>query len=156
MGSSSRYTRREELTFLQYLRYRPQERIDRIPPGVPSTRITGLCKSLGVSRRMLLAFLGIPCAGMNGRVQTHLSLSDDECARVQGIEGLIGQVQAMVEDSSVPAEAAGFDAARWLGHWLRNPLPALGGRLPASYLHTLEGQKLVRKMLAMITSGSYA
>jgi hypothetical protein len=72
-----------------------------------------------------------------------------------GIESLVRQVQTMVEEGGHD-EAAGFDAARWLGYWIRQPMPALGGRLPASYLHTLEGQKLVGKILAMATSGSYA
>jgi len=155
MGSSSRYTCRGQPTFHQYLPYRPQEGIDRMPPGVPAMGITESSKSLGVPRRSLLACLGISRTGLNRRLHACLPLSADEAARVLGIESLIGQVQAMVEDSA-PDEAASFDAARWLGHWLRQPLPALGGRLPASYLHTLDGQRLVRKMLTMIASGSYA
>lgn len=55
-----------------------------------------------------------------------------------GGEIFTGQVQAMVEEGT-PGKAAGFDAARWLGPWLRQPLLALGSRLPASYLHTLDG-----------------
>jgi len=63
-------------------------------------------------------------------------------------------VQTMVADGG--AEAAGFDAARWLAQWLAHPLPALGGDTPASYLDTVEGQKLVSRLLAMAESGAYA
>ena len=41
-----------------------------------------------------------------------------------GIESLIRQVRSVEEGAR--GEAAGFDAARWLGQWLRQPLPALG------------------------------
>ncbi len=155
MGSSSRYTRREQPSFLQYLQYRPQEGIDEMPPAVPATRLTKLSKSLGLQRRTLLAFLGISRASLNRRVQACLPLPVEESQRVLGIESLVRQIQTIVEESGHD-EAAGFDAARWLGCWIRQPMPALGGRLPASYLHTLDGQRLVRKMLAMIASGSYA
>jgi uncharacterized protein (DUF2384 family) len=104
---------------------------------------------------MLLAFLGIDRASVSHRVHACLPLSADESARVLSIERLIGQVQAMVEGRA-PGETGSFDAARWLGQWLRQPLPALGRRLPASYLHTLDGQTLVRNMLAMIASSAYA
>ena len=155
MGSSSRYTRREQPSFLQFLQYRRQEGIDRMPPAVPATRLTELSKSLGLPRRTLLAFLGISRASVNRRVQACLPLPVEESQRVLGIESLVRQIQTMVEESGHD-EAAGFDAARWLGYWIRQPMPALGGRLPASYLHTLDGQRLVRKILAMIATGTYA
>jgi uncharacterized protein (DUF2384 family) len=155
MGSSSQYARRKQLTFLKYLRYSPQQESEGIPPDAFAVRITELSKSLGLPRCKVLAFLGISRAGVNRGVHAFLPLSADETARVLGVESLIGQVRAMVEEGA-PGEAAGFNAARWLGQWLRQPLPALGERLPASYLHTLDGQRLVRKMLTMIASGSYA
>lgn len=123
--------------------------------SMPASRIAELSRALGLPRRTLFAFLGISRTSVNHRLQARLPLPVDESQHVQGIESLVGQVQAMVEES-VHGEAAGFDSARWFGHWLRQPLPALGGRLPASYLHTLEGQKLVGKIPVMISSGSYA
>jgi putative toxin-antitoxin system antitoxin component (TIGR02293 family) len=123
--------------------------------GVPVARIFELAKVLGLSRGTLFACLGISRASVDRRVQACLPLSADEAERVLGVESLIGQVQAMVKDGET-GKAAGFDSARWLACWIRQPLPALGGRLPASYLHTLDGQRLVRKMLDMIASGAYA
>jgi hypothetical protein len=32
-----------------------------------------------------------------------------------------------------------FDAPRWVSTWLVQPLPALGGLTPASYMDTFEG-----------------
>ena len=72
---------------------------------------------------------------------------------VPGVEYLIGQVENMARESGAPKE---FDAAIWLSHWLHAPLPALGNRTPASYMDTVEGQKLVSNILAMGQSGAYA
>jgi uncharacterized protein involved in copper resistance len=113
------------------------------------------CPGLSACRGARCSLSSISRTSLNHRVQARLPLPVDESQHVQGIESLVRQVQAMVEES-VHGEAAGFDSARWFGHWLRQPLPALGGRLPASYLHTLEGQKLAGKIPVMISSGSYA
>jgi uncharacterized protein (DUF2384 family) len=73
--------------------------------------------------------------------------------RVVGIQRLNQQVQRLVEQSSA-TEA--FDAAKWVSHWNNEPLPALGGKTPATYLGTVEGQKLIENLLAMNQSGAYA
>ena len=80
-------------------------------------------------------------------------LSKDESEWVLGIETLIETVQAMVEQSGDPS---GFNAARWVADWLSNPLPALAGATPASYMDTFAGQKLVTELLSMSQSGAYA
>jgi uncharacterized protein (DUF2384 family) len=72
---------------------------------------------------------------------------------VLGIAGLVGQLQAIVEESGDPE---GFDAMRWLSRWLREPLSALGGDKPLSLLDTMEGQSLVANTLAKMQSGAFA
>jgi uncharacterized protein (DUF2384 family) len=59
----------------------------------------------------------------------------------------------MVEESGNPE---GFDAQNWVSHWLREPVPALGGERPVDLLDTMEGQALVSETLARMQSGSYA
>lgn len=70
-----------------------------------------------------------------------------------GIQTLVEMVQTMVKESGDPE---GFDARLWVTTWLAQPLPALGGKTPASYMDTAEGQKLVAELLAMSQSGAYA
>ncbi|MFL9875830.1 MbcA/ParS/Xre antitoxin family protein [Paraburkholderia megapolitana] len=53
----------------------------------------------------------------------------------------------MVAESGDPI---GFDARQWLNRWLREPVPALGGRLPVEFLHTLDG--VARIMILTPTS----
>lgn len=72
-------------------------------------------------------------------------LSAEDSERVTGMSNLIGQVQAMVEQSGHPE---GFDAAKWIAHWLEESSPALGGECPAAYMDSMEGQKLVSNLLS--------
>jgi uncharacterized protein (DUF2384 family) len=66
---------------------------------------------------------------------------------------LVGQVQAMVNESGNPK---GFDAAKWLAQWMEQPIPALGGKNPASMMDTAEGQAVVSSLLAKMQTGAYA
>ncbi|NTZ08871.1 DUF2384 domain-containing protein [Burkholderia metallica] len=68
------------------------------------------------------------------------------------VEMLAAQVQRMVEESGNPE---GFDVRSWLLNWLHSPVPALGGKRPADYLHTPEGIDLISRMLASAQTGAY-
>lgn len=70
-----------------------------------------------------------------------------------GMDKLVRQVQVMVEQSGNPT---GFDAAKWVAHWVNEPSPALGGKIPATYMDTVEGQELVSNLIARMQSGAYA
>lgn len=131
----------------------PQARIALIRQGIPASTIGSLSSRMGISKESLLSSLGLSRATISRKERDETVLSKDESERVLGIEALIGLVQAMVEQSGDPA---GFDAARWVAIWLTNPLPALGGATPASYMDTFEGQKLVAELLSTAQSGAYA
>ncbi|CAN5919172.1 hypothetical protein BH11PSE8_BH11PSE8_46960 [soil metagenome] len=79
--------------------------------------------------------------------------SIDEGLRELGIARLVGQVQALVEESGNPE---GFNAAEWIAGWLERPLPALGGRKPAEFMDTAEGQAMVANILERAQSGAYS
>ena len=131
----------------------PQGRIALIRQGIPASTITSLSARMGMSKEILLNSLGLSRATISRKEKDAIVLSSDESERVLGVENLIAMVQTMVEESGDPT---GFDAARWVSEWLTEPLPALGGETPASYLDTFEGQKLVANLLAMIQSGADA
>ena len=90
---------------------------------------------------------------MNRKSRDQKRLSSDESSRVIGMARLVGQVQAMVEESGDPE---GFDAAPWVAQWLEQPLPALGGRRPAELMDTPEGESLVSNLVARLQTGAYA
>jgi putative toxin-antitoxin system antitoxin component (TIGR02293 family) len=131
----------------------PKARIAMIRQGIPASMIGKLASRMGMSKETLLSSLGLSRATISRKEKAATVLSKDESERVLGLETLIGMVQTMVEQSGDPD---GFDAARWVSHWLTTPLPALAGATPASYMDTFEGQKLVAELLSMSQSGAYA
>lgn len=137
----------------QLYRIDPQARIAVIRQGIPAATIGQLSARMGMSKENLLSSLGLSRATISRKEKDAMLLSKDESERVLGIETLIGMVQSMVEQSGNPTD---FDAARWVSGWLSEPLPALGGATPASYMDTFEGQKLVAQLLSMTQSGAYA
>ncbi|MBJ7314137.1 DUF2384 domain-containing protein [Rugamonas sp. CCM 8940] len=101
----------------------------------------------------LLALLGMSRATVSRKARAKQPLPPEDSERVLGVEALIGQVDAMVHESGEPV---GFNPATWVANWLAEPVPALNGRTPASFLDTVEGQKLLSNLLAMAQSGAYA
>lgn len=67
----------------------------------------------------------------------------------QAIARLIDQVQRIVDESGRPE---GFNATKWVKRWICEPLPALGGRTPASCLDTLELSDLKAKNKGAMSS----
>lgn len=120
--------------------------------GLPAERVGELSSLMGMPKEALMDSLGLPRATINRKVLRAQALSREESERVLGMQSLIGQVQAMVDAESAPE----FDAAKWLARWLAEPLPALGGATPGSYMDTVEGQKYVGNLLAMAQGGAYA
>jgi putative toxin-antitoxin system antitoxin component (TIGR02293 family) len=131
----------------------PQDRIVTIKRGVPASHIKLLAARMNTSKEFLIDALGLTRATFNRKVRENKKLSQDESERVLGVDYLIGQIENMVKESGNPT---GFDAAKWVSQWLNSPLPALGNKKPASYMDTVEGQKLVSNFLAMAQSGAYA
>lgn len=131
----------------------PGTRISVIRNGIPATMVGYLSATMGISKELLLASLGLSRATISRKEKDETALSKDESERVIGISSLIGQVETMVAESGNPT---GFNAPHWVANWLVTPLPALAGATPASYMDTFEGQKLVSKLLSMNQSGAYA
>lgn len=65
---------------------------------------------------------------------------------------LIAIVQQIVAESGVTAD---FDAAAWVGGWLKEPLPAIGGQSPEDYLGAGGTCDLLEKILRQSESGAY-
>lgn len=139
--------------FLEIYLAEPLARISMVKQGLPANYLDALAKRLDITKDRLLPTLGIAQATVSRKVREGKPLSTEDSERALGMARLIGQVEAMVQQSGVPT---GFDAAKWLARWLQEPLPALGGRLPSSLMDTAEGQEMVSQMLARMQSGAYA
>ena len=100
-----------------------------------------------------LRALKLSTATVNKKAKQGDKLSPEESERIVGFAKLMGQLEAMIEDSGDPAN---FDTRAWMARWLTEPLPAFGGARPADLVDTMEGQALVSAALAKIQSGAYA
>ena len=131
----------------------PQERIVFIRAGVPAIVAETTSKAIGFPKEKLFTTLHFARATVNRKIASNGLLSQEYSERLLGLRKLIGQVEVMVAESGT---AQGFDAPQWVGQWLEQPCPALGGEKPVSFMDTLEGQEIVSGVLARIQSGAYA
>ncbi len=139
--------------YIEVYRASPAERIRIIKEGIPAAKAKRMISDLRFEQGVLLEALNLKTATVNRKAAQGASLSPEESERVIGMAKLVGQLQAMVEDSGDPE---GFDAPGWLSQWLREPVPALGGARPVELLDTMEGQALVSQALRQMQSGAYA
>src|SRR5262249_51454851 len=121
----------------------PLERIEIVKAGVPAVQAKRILADLDVPASLL----HLPVSTFNRKIKNQDVLAPEASERVVGLARLVGQVQAMVEESGEPD---GFDAKAWTARWLGEPLPALGGLAPGALLDTMEGQALVSQALARI------
>ncbi|VTU20642.1 putative toxin-antitoxin system antitoxin component [Variovorax sp. PBL-H6] len=139
--------------FEAMFRYAPLERVELVKAGVPAQMAVTVAKAMGVSKDSLYQTLGLPRATIDRKLKDGKALSRDESSRVLGIARLVGQAQAIIDESGEPA---GFNAAQWVGQWLAQPVGALGGRTPGELMDTAEGQAIVSNLLDRAVSGAYS
>lgn len=129
------------------------QHVKLIKRGVPARWAKTLFSDLAIGQGPALSALKLSSATVNRKAAQNVTLSQEEGERVLGMARLLGQVQAMVEESGAPDD---FDAKAWLSEWLRTPLPAFGGDRPIDYMDTMAGQTLVSNTLLMMQGGAYA
>ena len=139
--------------YLTLYRASPLERIAMIRQGVPAQEAKQLFATLDIGQGTGLTALNLSPATVNKKAKLGAALSPEESERVIGCARLVGQLEAMIQESGDPKN---FDAAAWIARWLTEPLPAFGGTRPADLMDTMEGQSLVSSTLAKLQSGAYA
>jgi putative toxin-antitoxin system antitoxin component (TIGR02293 family) len=124
-----------------------------IKHGLPATEAKRVIADLAIGQGTALKALKLSPATVNKKAKQEHTLSAAESERVIGIIRLVGQLEAMIQESGDPE---GFDAASWMSRWLQEPLPSLGGTRPIDLMDTMEGQALVSTALAQVQGGAYA
>lgn len=140
-------------SFVEVFRAEPLARVRLIKEGLPADFLDRLSRQMNMPKERLLPALGIAQATVSRKVRESKPLSSDDSERALGMARLVGQVEAMVQESGEPDE---FNAAEWVAQWLEEPLAALGGQSPADLMDTAEGQAIVSNLLARMQSGAYA
>lgn len=150
-GEKSRW-----LNFRELYQTTPVDRIDLIRSGVNAADFKVFVSGLDIQQEKVFTMLDIAVATVNRKASRNESLSREDSEKVVGMAKLIGQVEIMLEESGDPELMKDFDAARWLTHWMEEPIPALGGAAPADYMDTIEGQEMISRLLATMQTGAYA
>lgn len=133
--------------------YEPVERIALVREGAPAELVNVLVDEMAITRERLYRIAGVPRATIDRKVRARGRLNQNETERMIGIARLVGQAGQIVKESGDPKA---FDAGRWVADWLDTPVPALGGKRPATFMDTAEGRELVSDMLARMQTGAYA
>jgi putative toxin-antitoxin system antitoxin component (TIGR02293 family) len=144
------------LNFRELYQTTAVDRIDLIRNGVNAADFKTFVSGLDVQQEKVFTMLDIATATVNRKASRNESLSREDSEKIVGMAKLIGQVETMLEESGDPELMKDFDAARWLTHWMEEPIPALGGASPADYMDTIEGQEMISKLLATMQTGAYA
>lgn len=143
----------QPMSYLEIYRATPADRIKMIKGGLRATEAKRIIADLDIAQALAFGALNLSAATVNRKAAQDKTLSPDESERVIGMAKLIGQLEAMIQESGDPA---GFDSRVWISRWLREPLPAFGGARPVDLMDTMEGQAMVSNALAQSQSGAYA
>ena len=144
------------LDFIKLYQATPVERIGLIRKGVNAADFKVFVSRLDIQQEKIFTMLDIATATVNRKASRNEALSQEDSEKVVGMAKLIGQVETLLEESGDPDAMQGFDAAKWLAHWMEEPIPALGGAAPADYMDTIEGQEMISRVLATMQTGAYA
>jgi len=129
------------------------ERIQLERDGVPYYVVTALGESLGTSVRDFQSLFRIPPATYKKKVATKDFFSGATGQSVVETMDLINKVEELLDPEN--PEVKDFDAAKWVGNWIRKPQPSLGGRQPDEIMDTPTGREQVLRLLGAIASGAY-
>lgn len=131
----------------------PVLRVELIRKGVSVVTLHQTIKEMGLTNEQTFQMLKLPRSTIGKKMAAKKTLTTEQSERFIGLQRLIGQVELMVQQSGAPT---GFDAAKWVAQWLEQPSAALGGKRPADFMDTVQGQVIVSDLLAQMQSGAYA
>ena len=124
-----------------------------VKTGIRPSVVKAMAEDMGWDQGDLINLLGLARSTVSRKIKVNEKLSVSDSERVLGAIRLVGLVQQIVEESGDPE---GFDATAWVGQWLEQPLPALGGAKPSEYMDTNIGQDLIAQLLRQAQAGTYA
>lgn len=132
----------------------PMQIVEIERQGVLGIFIKDLSLRMEVPTSRIFTILGVPKATAEKKAAAGELVSGRGGLAAVGMIKLLGIAQSIIANSTA-AQAKNFDAAKWLGKWIEQPQPALGGRKPADLIGTPTGVEVVARLLGAIESGAY-
>lgn len=144
------------LEFRRALRSAPMaEKILIERNGVPYLIVKTLLDETGLSATDFQRAVKMPKATFSKKMKERSTFSGSTGHSVVGLLELINKVEDILAAQGDHPDAKGFDVERWVGEWIQQPQPALGGIAPAEIMDTPTGRASVMRVLGAIQSGSY-
>lgn len=132
----------------------PLQRMAIEREGVEAGFVKDLARRMDIPTSRLFAILGVPRATAEKKAAAKQRIGGSGGVAAVGMIRLLGRAQEVLAESTHP-DAENIDAARWLGAWIEQPHPALGGRRPADLLDTPTGTDIVARLLGSLAGGAY-
>ncbi len=134
------------------------ERIAIEMSGVPAPLAKGLFTSLQIPTAEVHELIGMARTSLQRRLAASDGVIDGMPGQtVVGYADLLNILDRLLAEfgSEDAASRGQFRAGTWLGRWLREPHPALGGVPPATYMRAPSGRTAVTRVLGAAFSGAY-
>jgi putative toxin-antitoxin system antitoxin component (TIGR02293 family) len=122
--------------------------------GIDGRLLKDLSRRMNIPASRLFGIVGVPKATAEKKASDKQIVRGSGGQAAIGIVKLLGIAQRLVAEST-SRQARNFDAAQWLGRWIEQPQPSLGGRKPSELLDTPTGLSVVARLLGAIESGAY-
>lgn len=122
--------------------------------GVPVRLFNDLRDEVGLSSARMGEIFRFPRSTLASKIKSNAPLKGREGLAAIKMLKLLARAQRIVENSTSEL-AGGFETAHWLGQWLEQAQPALGGLRPSDLLDTETGTQMVHQLLGAMESGAY-
>lgn len=139
---------------LRLVEAEPMQRIALERQGVAASLVKSLAHAMEVPATEVYAMLGVPRSTAEKKHAAGSRIAGAHGQAAIAMMRLLGIAQRIVANSTAEGSKS-FDTALWLGRWIREPQPALGGRKPADLLDTPSGAEAVMRVLGALESGSW-
>lgn len=123
--------------------------------GVPYGIVKTLLDETGLSATDFQRAVKMPKATFSKKMKDRSTFAGSTGHSVVGLLELINKVEDILAAQADNPEAKGFDVERWVGEWIQQPQPALGGFAPADIMDTPTGRASVMRVLGALQSGAY-
>lgn len=127
-----------------------------IEEGVPATTVLVVAKALGYPSLEILRMLGLSESTFRHKVEIGAPLPEVSGHRAVALLRVIARLGQLLADSGDKELLSHFDLESWIGAWLKEPLPELGGATPATLLRNPEGCRVVERLLDEMRGGLVA
>lgn len=134
----------------------PSEKSDMVRAGLSTSFVKQMASDLAIDQSVLTDSMGIARSTFTRKAKNHEVLSSGESAVALGLARIIGEIERILAESGDPEQMETFDVAGWVGAWLREPVPALGGRVPLDFMDNPYGQETVLQLIGQMQSGAFA